>query len=326
MSLQTSSTPIASDFTCSPRSPHFRREMRIGRGSSNALRFGAQGKRRAFTLVELLVVIAIIGLLVGMLLPAVQAAREAARRAMCLNNLRQVGLAIHNHDSARKSFPVGCIGCRFQPSSGGTYVPQRFLSWNVQLLPYLEQGPLYSQFDLSVTSYQSPNIEAGSNVLSVFLCPSTPSSKLRTEKGLWKGAAYTDYCGVYGVEGTGRDTRNFDSRHYLAPESLGVMLYEDAMRHSDISDGLSNTALVAETIERRLPDNEWINGQNLFAQEGSNPINSVSGLGNEIGSPHIGGAQVVFCDGHTRFLSENISQTILNGILTKSGGEVVFLD
>ncbi len=285
---------------------------------------GASVSRSAFTLVELLVVLAIVGVLVGLLLPAIQAAREAARRISCSNHLRQLGLAIHNHESALRTFPVGCIGCRLEMRPpGNPFVRQRFLSWNIQLLPYLEQTPLFGEFDLKVPSYEMPNRSAGAKVVSAFLCPSTPSSQLLNPTGLWKGMAYTDYCGIYGVEGLGQDGSTASTEHLIAPEFLGVLLYEQPISHRDISDGLSNTALVAETIQRRVTENEWANGHNLFAQQGSNPINSVSGFGNEIGSPHPGGAYAVFCDGHIQFLSEATPQDVLNSLLTKAGGEVL---
>lgn len=283
----------------------------------------ARFHRPAFTLVELLVVIAIIAILIALVLPAIQAIREAASRSTCGNNLRQIGLAIHNHESVQKRFPVGCIGCRFQmPPPGKPFVP-RFLSWNIQILPYLEQASLYETFDMSVPSYQPPNKTAGANVLGVFLCPSTTVGTLQSPSGLWSGMAFTDYCGIYGVEGVGRGSTDPASEHYLAPQYLGVMLYEKAMRRRDISDGLSNTALAAETILRRQSECEWANGHNLFAQEGSNPINRSSGLGNEIGSPHRGGAHLVFCDGHMQFVAQTIPQDVLNGLLTKAGGETL---
>lgn len=277
---------------------------------------------RGFTLVELLVVIAIIGTLVALILPAVQAAREAARRTECQSNLRQIGLAIVSHESSHQTFPIGCIGCRFvTPEPGQPYVPQRFLSWNIQVLPFIEQESLFAQFDFEVTSYQSPNKEAGATVLPIFLCPSTLEDALQNTTGLWKTLAFTDFAGIYGVEGEGRDNTDSSSAHWLNSESLGVMLYEEPVTTEEIEDGLSKTALVGELKLRRVAECEWANGHNVFAQEGSTPINHTSGLGNELGSPHPGGASVIFCDGHVQFLNEDMNQTVLNAILTKSGHE-----
>lgn len=267
--------------------------------------------------------IGIVGLLVALLLPAVQAAREAGRRTQCQDNLRQVGLAIAEHESARNAFPVGCIGCRFTPAApNAPFVPQRFLSWNIQILPYLEEDALRSQFRLDVPSYKSPNREAGAVIVPMFLCPSTLIENLRNSTGLWKGMAFTDYGGIYGVEGAGRDNTDPNSIHWLQAKYLGVLLYEEAIHDKEIEDGRSQTALVAELLVRRTTENEWANGNNLFAQEGSTPPNSASGLGNEIGSPHVNGASAVFCDGHAEFLSDEINQWVLDALLTKAGHEM----
>jgi len=267
-------------------------------------------------------VIAIVGLLVALLLPAVQAARESSRRSACQHKLREIGLSIATFEDARREFPIGCIGCRFQaPISGQPFRAQRFLSWNIQILPYLEERPLFDQFDLAVPSHTSPNREAGSRPLDVFLCPSTMEEPLTNTTGLWRGLAFTDYAGLYGVEGAGRDNTDPASPHWLERKYLGVLLYEEPIRGSQITDGTSRTALVAEILIRRQTECEWANGHNLFAQEGSTPINQRSGLGNEIGSPHPGGASLVFCDGHVEFLDEATDQLLLNALLTRAGGE-----
>src|SRR5579859_7799924 len=104
-------------------------------------------RKRGFTLIELLVVIAIIGLLIGLLLPAVQAAREAARRAQCINNVKQIGLAMHNYESSQRVFPSGALP---PPQTGWTWGH----SWSVAILPYTEQNNIYQQFDfVSNASY-----------------------------------------------------------------------------------------------------------------------------------------------------------------------------
>lgn len=270
--------------------------------------------RCAFTLVELLVVIAIIGVLVGLLLPAVQASRAAARRAQCQNNLRQVGLAVCEYEAARQKFPIGCIGCR-TPGNEMT-------SWNVQLLPYLEQTNLAAAYQSDVPSYRSPNRELGVTVLEVFLCPSTASEVLLSETGLWRGQAFTDYGGIYGVEGEGRDEPNREKTQTLAANSLGVFVFEEPTEVNQITDGLSRTVGVAERITRRISTSEWTSGRNIFAHDGNTPINQASGLGNDIGSPHVGGAMVTFCDGHVEFVAESVEQAVLNSMLTKAGGEL----
>ena len=286
-----------------------RRRLALGRVSHRFAHCGQRG----FTLVELLVVIAVIGALVSLLLPAVQAARESSRRTRCANNLRQQGVALINFESRDKSLPIGCIGCQLETP--------RYHSWNSQLLPWLEQNALHQRLDFATPSHKAPNISAGTIVLDVFLCPSTLERETTNTTGLWKTAAFTDYGGVYGVEGVGRDTLEEGNSQHLELASLGVMVYDEAIAFQDIPDGLSNTVVVAELNLRRQAECEWINGQNTFAQEQATPINGESGTRYDVGSPHPGGAQVVFCDGHVKFLSEAMEQETLNALLTRAGEE-----
>jgi prepilin-type N-terminal cleavage/methylation domain-containing protein/prepilin-type processing-associated H-X9-DG protein len=278
--------------------------------------------RGGMTLIELLVVLAIIGLLAALLLPALQAAREGARRAKCYNNLRQLGLATTLHEEHARAFPIGCVGCKPSlPPTGGPPALQRFFAWNVEVLTYLDEAPLLKSIDLSIPSYRPANKPAAATIVDVFLCPSTVEDPLWQSKGLWQGAAFTDYAGIYGVEGDGHTSTDPNAQQWLADQWLGVMLYDEAVAPRAISDGLSKTACIAETVLRRQTESEWINGNNVFAQEASTPINKPSGLGNEIGSPHPGGASLVFCDGHVEFVGEAVEQTVLNAMLTKAGGE-----
>jgi prepilin-type N-terminal cleavage/methylation domain-containing protein/prepilin-type processing-associated H-X9-DG protein len=280
------------------------------------------------TLVELLVVVAIIGTLLALLLPAVQMARESARRAQCHSNLRQLGIAMALHANSHGAFPIGCIGYR-SDFSVSPPVKARYIAWNVQLLPFLEQPELFNSFNFSLPSYDAANKTAAAMVVPEFLCPSTAEDpalnqgglRLHNPEGLWKGAAFTDYAGIYGVEGPTRIREPDGSLQTLADHSLGVLLYEDAVAPKQISDGLSKTAGVSETVVRRQTETEWVNGQNIFAQDESTPINVRRDAGNEIGSPHAGGAAVVFGDAHVEFLAESIDQAVLNAMLTKAGGE-----
>ena len=111
------------------------------------MNFSKNRIRAGFTLVELLVVIAIIGILIGMLLPAVQQVREAARRVSCANKMRQLSLAVHNYESAHRTFPVSQVGPGKSDGSGG--YQSGYYSWLVPLLPFVEQNNLYNQFDLN---------------------------------------------------------------------------------------------------------------------------------------------------------------------------------
>jgi prepilin-type N-terminal cleavage/methylation domain-containing protein/prepilin-type processing-associated H-X9-DG protein len=280
------------------------------------------------TLVELMVVIAIIGVLVALVLPAVQAARESARRSQCQSNLRQIGIAMHMHEGAHGTFPVGCLGNR----GDFTVSPPkaaRFISWNVPLLTFLEEDALAAMIDTSLPSYHLVNKPAASTVLPVFLCPSTLADPLindiddplRQTKGLWKGSAFTDYAGIYGVEGPSRARDDAGAIQTIHDNSLGVLIYDVPVAPREVIDGLSKTACLAETVVRRQIESEWINGQNIFAQDESTPINVHRPAGNEIGSPHDGGALVAFCDGHIEFVAESIEQDVLNAMLTKAGGE-----
>lgn len=273
-------------------------------------------------------VIAIIGVLVGLLLPAIQAAREASRRTQCQSNLREQGTALLNYEGQHKEFPVGCIGNSAQEVDGAT-LPARFISWNVQLLPHLEQGSISAQYRFDLPSFDSHNSALGATVLEIFLCPSTPSDVLLSASGTWRGQAYTDYGGIYGVEGPGRDHPDFGNpevqdqpKQTLHDQSLGVMLFDEAVTFKQIADGTAYTVALAEALARRVTYREWANGRNIFAQKQDNPINGLVGYGNEIGSPHPGGALVTFCDGHVAFLSEDIEQETLNAMLTRQGGEV----
>ena len=281
--------------------------------------------RWGMTLIELLVVVAIIGVLVSVMLPAVQAARETARRTQCHSNLRQLGLAAVLHAERDGAFPIGCMGF-FRDSAVTPPPPQRLISWNVRLLPFLEEVALWQEFHFAVPSYHASNKAVAKTILPVFLCPSTAEEALINWTGLWKGCAFTDYGGLYGVEGVGRNRDPNESTpsqpaQTLREDSLGVMLYDEPVQPKQVSDGLSKTASIAEMLDRRQTECEWVNGHNIFAQEEATPINLASGLSNDIGSPHPGGASLVFCDGHVEFVAETIEQAVLNAMLTKAGGE-----
>ena len=126
-------------------------------------------RQRGFTLIELLVVIAIIGVLIALLLPAVQAAREAARRSQCTNNLKQLGLAVHNYIDRNQVLPASSYG------NGDNGVNQLLNSWVVSILPGLEQQPLFNSINLSVSAADGANTTANGTRISSLICPSEPN-------------------------------------------------------------------------------------------------------------------------------------------------------
>ncbi len=252
----------------------------------------------AFTLVELLVVIAIIGVLTGLILPAVQAAREAARRMQCSNNLRQIGIALHNYHDTHQRLPPGCLQWR----GPGRPVGMKQFAWSAMILPFIEQTNLHLQIDFHVPFDSPRNAVPAATMLQVYLCPSalqSPSS----------GRGKTDYGGLYGQRITTRSATD-----------NGVFIYDISFRFADVRDGLSNTICIGE--DTRGPDSEWINGRNVFEQSGGINDPDIWIGDNEIRSDHTGGAQVLLTDGHVQLLPNTLDRLSLAALITRAEGDL----
>ncbi|MBL9124778.1 MAG: DUF1559 domain-containing protein [Planctomycetaceae bacterium] len=289
-------------------------------------------QRGAFTLVELLVVIAIIGILIALLLPAVNAAREAARRASCTNNMKQIGLALINYESTFRMFPMS-----------RTAKPNH--SWTPIGLPYAEQASITQIYDMNVNFNDPKNKTAVESVVSIFTCPSAYGER-------WASGpvdppivfAPGDYGSMNEVH------RKFYTSNQIAPPQLteGVLSKTRYTRAADISDGLSNSIMIAECagrpqlwlIGKPYPNKHtsdgwgWADPNTGFSLAGR----KASGLGDsgpciitcsndsEIYSFHNAGAMVCFADGSVQFIRETIQPAVLAGLCTRAGKEVALAD
>ncbi len=316
---------------------------------------------RGFTLVELLVVIAIIGVLIGLLLPAVQAARESARRMSCQNNLKQIGLGMHNFATAYKE--------RFPP--GRIYLNTRTVSWCTFFMDFLEQSEVQATWD-EVTDPSQPstdsrlyvtediidpiNAKATKTKISTYLCPSVSreddsrSGGFITKSGNFTGMACIDYYGSGGITPDDTGFKKPDGTNY--PSYNGVLLcysipdavkkISDGVQFREVSDGLSKTFLVFECtgsgVDGSAAPGVWAHGTNsnyIGHTTDSVPVINPPDYATRVwdGTPntpmfsdHPGGVNVLMCDGSVHFLNQSTERAVVSGLASRNVGEAVSIE
>jgi prepilin-type N-terminal cleavage/methylation domain-containing protein len=299
--------------------------------------------RRAFTLIELLVVIAIIAILIALLLPAVQQAREAARRSQCVNNLKQLGLALHNYHDSHLVFPPGWIGVA--ANAANTQGNSGF-AWGTHILPYVDQAPLYQQLNFNVSCYAVPQNQPALNaILPVFRCPSDPGANVWTmfeeanPSNPLARLPNANYVASFGTEGY-EDLCDPDPLYpALQCTGDGVFFHNSRVRMGDLTDGSSNTIFVGEhRTDTSAPvlavGPPWYSTWVGYVVDGEEPAARFLGVSDhtpnhpslhidDYHSWHVGGTHFLFGDGRVRFLTENVDINLYKAITTRAQGETV---
>jgi len=309
--------------------------------------------RPAFTLVELLVVIAIIGTLVGLLLPAVQAAREAMRRSACANNIRQIATALHNYHDAQRVFPFGQIvpwgqvaytdgtyGYSFPPSS---YKTDR-RCWMLAITPYIELTDVYSEVMTAVNNNTiwPYDTSASRRKYPAFMCVSDPNAG---KISMWTGSYSRGFCGNYlacassSTFGPRAGGTNLD----------GMVFALSKTKASDVTDGLSKTALLAECIvvpdpatsidarggyfnacyaetlfsTKNTPNTSVGDGSDFFTDWPPLAPTGSSAYVQYTRSRHVGGVNMAMADAAVRFVTDSVDAAIWQAAGSRKGGENV---
>jgi prepilin-type N-terminal cleavage/methylation domain-containing protein len=307
-------------------------------------------RRRGFTLIELLVAIAIIAILMALLVPAVQRVREAAARTQCKNNLRQVGLALHMFHDVNHYFPPGQT--TIYPRSSGNTVHH---GWATYILPYIEQDALAQLYTWTANDTSTVNQPARGKSIPILLCPSAGGPRFDSTADTTSTTfpfAVSDYAPISGVADHLCVSLGYTPATFPTPQRRGVMATDAYNAISTISDGTSNTILIAEDADRpnrlrlgklaaagsfTVSGAGWASRNAAFDIDGADPATGVAATNsampqscvvncsneNEIYAFHPQLANVLFADASVQSLRAAISADMLISLVTPSRGEVI---
>jgi len=302
-----------------------------------------QRKNSAFTLVELLVVIAIIGVLVALLLPAVQAAREAARRNTCKNNLRQVGLAMHNYETSFGRLPPG------YEYSEGSQGNEMGYSWGARILPFMELSNLYDQIDFKKPIYDADNAVVCARHIGMLLCPTddvSPTGFVEMGDERYAMACYVANFGAPDLDEDQEQLQEILETDYgTLTGPWGPFYRNSTTRLGQITDGTSQTLMIGERQNgpfrtagsngshisyettwvgavRDIDDPTDDHGHMVLFQTGHTP-NDLDSDDRDVSASHAGLAQFLLCDGSVHTVSEGIDMQVYHALGTMNGAETV---
>ena len=300
-----------------------------------------RARRTAFTLIELLVVIAIIAILIGLLLPAVQKVRDAAARMKCANNLKQIGLALHNYHGVYNCFPTGYL-CQ-PPQANSNYTSPGW-GWGALLLPYIEQDNLYKQINFNVPVEDPSHLAVRTYPVPIYVCPADRFTGVFTvlsknPPAPLAQAATNSYAACHGFgDDIDDELDNFN----------GMFSRNSHVRVADVTDGTSNTIAVGERAAY-FSQTPWAGAVNFGTARitpGGAPVYNQAVVEDapiqvlahidvdtindharndpeDFYTPHTAVGMFLFGDGSVRPLSIGIDLKVLQALATRNGGEVV---